>query len=910
LGDLNSDFKTTNGRKLIETCISQNLQCHINSPTRISKITNRPVSSTCLDQIISNIPKSIRNCQVIPPISTNDHCTVTSEIDFRVAEVENYERHVWLYDKGDYQGFRDELSSYDWVECLGVDNLDLAVAKWTNKVLSTAGKYVPNQTMRIRPRDSPWFANHLRQLRKRVIRAYKRAKSSPNDNNWILYKTLNREYHNNLDLAENDYNYRRNDRLMKTTNSKAWWRLVKEILGRGSKETYPPMFDERTDSFLTSSVDKADLFNRYFLSQTDIDSSTTSLPSPVEEHLLSIDNIVVSETEVSDQLKCLDISKASGDDGLSGRILREAGYSLVPSLTVLFNKSLQLGKFPADWKKALIVPIHKKDDKSVVSNYRPISLLSVTSKIMERIIFKHIYNFFHSNSLLTVHQSGFRPNDSTVNQLAYLYHIISKALDERKEIRIVFCDVSKAFDKVWHNGVLFKLDQLGINGNLHTWIQDYITNRKQRVVIQGHHSEWGDIKAGIPQGSVLGPLLFLVYINNIVNEVNCGIKLFADDTLIYTIDDGSKNTTISLNQNLENINSWAKKWLIKFNPTKTHLMTISNLKNTRLNNNPIRLDGTVLENVTNHTHLGLVLNNKLSWTPHIDHILEGVGKLNDIFISLKRKLNRSTLNTMYFSFVRPKLEYACVVWDNCTEHDKERLENMQLNFARSVTGAKRGTSHQCIYDEVQWPKLSDRRQDYKKVFMFKLVNDLAPPYLCDILPQVFKDSVDYDLRNRDDFRYLDAKTEKHKNSLFPSIVKMWNELSKEVKNVNTVNEFRRKAVTRADLNHLYFGFVRQLNIAHAQMRMQCSNLNYHLFNLHVVESPSCRCSYKCEDVNHYLLQCPLYAIERHKLLSVVRKICEPNFKLLLYGCDKLCYEKNRIIFKCVETFILETNRLL
>ena len=161
-------------------------------------------------------------------------------------------------------------------------------------------------------------------------------------------------------------------------------------------------------------------------------------------------------------------------------------------------------------------------------------------------------------------------------------------------------------------------------------------------------------------------------------------------------------------------------------------------------------------------------------------------------------------------------------------------------------------------------------QNFQKGGKIKVVNNLVPPYLCDILPSISQDSVVHDLWNKHNFRHLEAKTERHKNSLFPSIVQMWNEVSNELKKLTSINEFRRRAITRVELNSLYFGFSRQLNIVHAQLRMQCSNLNYHLFNLYVVDSPSCICSYKCEDVNHYQMQCPLYASERQKLFECCR----------------------------------------
>ena len=209
--------------------------------------------------------------------------------------------------------------------------------------------------------------------------------------------------------------------------------------------------------------------------------------------------------EVEDLVKNIDQNKASGPDGISPRILKEAGLSIVPSLTRLIKLSLQQRKVPMLWKRANVTPIHKKDDKDQLNNYRPISLLPVASKILECIVFKHVYNFLHENNFLTKHQSGFRPNDSTVNQLTYMYHEFCQALDDKKDVRIVFCDISKAFDRVWHQGLSFKLRKLGINGDLLRWFDNYLTERKQRVVIRGQFSDWGDIMAGVPQGSSLGP---------------------------------------------------------------------------------------------------------------------------------------------------------------------------------------------------------------------------------------------------------------------------------------------------------------------------------------------------------------------------------------------------------------------
>ena len=199
----------------------------------------------------------------------------------------------------------------------------------------------------------------------------------------------------------------------------------------------------------------------------------------------------------------------------------------------------------------MVCAIYKKGDMSSVSNYRPISLLSCLEKVAERAVFKHLYNHLHENSILTPLQSGFIPGDSPTNQLTYLYDTFSHALDSGKEIRVVFCDISKAFDRVWHQGILLKLQAAGVTGNLLSWFRSYLSNRRQKVVLPGASSTWNFIFAGVPQGSILGPLLFLLYINDIVKNMGSNIRLFADDTRIFIIVENPISAAQLLNSDLE-----------------------------------------------------------------------------------------------------------------------------------------------------------------------------------------------------------------------------------------------------------------------------------------------------------------------------------------------------------------------
>ena len=210
---------------------------------------------------------------------------------------------------------------------------------------------------------------------------------------------------------------------------------------------------------------------------------------------------------------------------------------IVNPLYLTYKKCLDTGRFPISWKKGNVLPIHKKDNRQLKKNYRPISLLPVCGKIFEKLIFDAIYEYFCENQLLTPSQSGFRPGDSTVNQLLSITHKIYSAFEEfpSRETRAIFLDISKAFDKVCHDGLLFKLKCYGISNCLFTLIEDFLRNRQQRVVLNGKSSGWSSVTAGVPQGSVLGPLFFLVYINDLVDNISSDAKLFADDTSLFTV---------------------------------------------------------------------------------------------------------------------------------------------------------------------------------------------------------------------------------------------------------------------------------------------------------------------------------------------------------------------------------------
>ena len=282
---------------------------------------------------------------------------------------------------------------------------------------------------------------------------------------------------------------------------------------------------------ISADEEKAQAFNEYFIQCSTLDESNATLPSI---HPLTESTMESMETSVDAVNKCLsqlDTTKAFWPDAVGPRLLKEGAVQLAPVLCRLFNMSLNSGKFPKLWKRANVIPLFKKNDKASISNYRPVSLLSSVGKVFEKLVFNKLFDYFQRNFLISIWQSRFIPGHSTVTHLVEMYDTFCRAVSEGKEIRVVFCDVSRAFDRVWHRGLLLKLEKCGITGSLLAWLVDYLRDRYQRVVLNGQLSTWMMIMAGVPQGSVLGPLLFLIYINDITHVIrHCQIRLFADDT--------------------------------------------------------------------------------------------------------------------------------------------------------------------------------------------------------------------------------------------------------------------------------------------------------------------------------------------------------------------------------------------
>ena len=909
-GDFNADIgaNETEGKILDRFLAKHNLFQHVDKPTRTDPVSGR---KSILDLIITNHRATVLSTAVSDRLHLNDHNTISALLQFKLPKQKAYTRRMWDYAKADFNSLRASLAIANWDACFQTDSIDQAVENWNAILMDAAYTHIPNKMVTVRPNDHPWFKGNLRRLKRDKNRKHREYLRSGSQEALDDYRKARNTYFIDIRKAQFEYEGTRYQSLATEAGScpKKWWRLAKEMLGMSQTSQIPAILVD--DTVVTDDKEKAEAFNKTYLESATLDDDGKE-PPPVPEvghNLLS--ELQITHDDVNKALLSLKPDKAFGPDGISPRILKEARPVIVASLCRLFNMSLFLEVFPALWKKANVCPIYKKAEDYITTNYRPVSLLSILAKVFERVVFKHLFKYFKDNFLINMWQSGFLPGCSTVTQLVEMYNVFCQAVSDGKEIRITFLDISKAFDRVWHKGLMFKLARAGISGKLLSWLEDYLHDRVQRVVINGQYSKWGSIKSGVPQGSVLGPLLFLVYINDIVHVVkHCKIRLFADDTCLFIKIDNPEDAARLMNEDLESINQWSNDWLVKFSAPKTKEMLITK-KRDNVAHPPIVLNGTMVDTVKSHKHLGIILKDDLKWDKHVVEMTNKAKKRLAVMNALKFKLDRRSLETMYMAFVRPILEYGDVIWDTPStgDHTLDELEVIQNNAARVVSGATAKCTTVSLHTELKWKTLAARRKDHRLSLFYKTQNNLAPEYMTSQVPGRVLERTHYALRNREQLDIPRSRVQAHTNSFYPVTTRDWNALDQATQAAPTYNAFRRHIAKGGEkANPLYYYGKRKLAVNHTRLRMGCSALRKHLHRLNLVDTPTCACTLEEEDTYHFFFVCPLYQAQRAIMLQSIHQITYPSLNLVLYGDPILPHQANQIIFGAVQSYIEQTRR--
>ena len=644
-------------------------------------------------------------------------------------------------------------------------------------ILSIMKKHVPTKTTSSNF-NKPWITSTAKKAIRQKQRWYQKTKKSKSEKIRNKYREVKKMCQNVCRSAHHNYvqNLLSNDQ-----NNKKLWAYIKSK----NNENCEIADLQNKNMLIQDPTAKANLFNDHFCK---VFSKPDPTPNPINNIQFNknfIPKITVTRPGVLKLLSNLKEHKATGPDGIPSKLLKTCANEICCVLTLIFQTSLDQGTIPTDWKKANIVPVFKKDDKSLVQNYRPISLTSVTSKMLEHIVHSNIMTFLEQHSILDDNQHGFRKNRSCETQLITTLNDFSNCLNNKKQIDAVLLDFSKAFDKVDHVQLLSKLEKYGIRHSLLSWITSFLSSREQTVLVEGKSSSAAPVTSGVPQGTVLGPLLFLVYINDIASKLSPGtkIRLFADDSLLYRVINSPLDQHI-LQKDLDSLQHWELNNKMEFHPDKCNILRITN----KINFLPFtyNIHNVFLKELKSAKYLGVIIDKTLSWNDHCSQMLK---KANSTLAFIQRNLYNCPPNVKeacYKTLVRPKLEYGCSVWDPHQQNQIDSIEKIQKRAARFVTKNYTRTEGNTKknMDFLGWPPLRERRAKTKLLLLYKSINGLIHIPIENL---TFRSS---NTRSKNLNLFIpQSSVNSHKYSFLPDSIRLWNSLPPYAKTSTSLSSF-------------------------------------------------------------------------------------------------------------------------
>ena len=494
--------------------------------------------------------------------------------------------------------------------------------------------------------------------------------------------------------------------------------------------------------------------------------------------------------EIIEIVKHMKNNTSPGFDSISVEILKRVIDIIVFPLCDILNCSIQQGVVPTNMKISKIIPIHKKGDREDMNNYRPIAVLPVLSKILERCIYNRLMLFLNKNNVLYQSQYGFRNGHSTSSAILQLIQNINKSLNNNDKLISVFIDLTKAFDVIDHKILIYKLSYYGIKGIPLQWFIDYLCNRKQYVYVNGKISNQVTVECGVPQGSILGPLLFLIYINDIhYTSDKLNYILFADDTSVYLTGNNTNSLISSMNNQLKHIDTWMKRNHLILNVCKTKYMIFgSNSKN--VNNNILLFNDCPIQCVKEFNFLGVIIDEKLSWNSHISQLNSKLSK-NIGILNKVRFLTQDTLKVLYHSFITSYLSYCNVIWGFTCKTNLNRIHILQKKAIRIVTHSNYMSSTKPLFKKTNILPIYEMCNYNVAKFMYQCYNNLLPkPFEAFFLFN--KDVHAYNTRNKDKFHLPLMRKQVTKLSIFYEGPLLWNTIPDHVIKSKSLNQFKRK----------------------------------------------------------------------------------------------------------------------
>ena len=743
----------------------------------------RPTNT--LDLLVSDSPERVCNLLQQAPLGNSKQGHVSLKWSYNTASVTHlrFQRSKYNFAMGDYEKFKSFTESLDWIKFFEGCTTNECYERFLEKYNDWSIQCIPTKALGTK-RMKPWLTKEIRDLISLKKSLWKKQQSTFKSKPAVLrlYRETSRKLKKCIKKSVNLFEFKiasdkhNPKRLFAYINSK-----------KNLKQSISSL--KRPDgTSCTDSKEMVEILNSQF-SGVFVDENCTDIPvlnNRLPESATPLEGIEFNIQDVMTKLKKLDKNKAPGNDGVHPHVISNLSESMAWPLYLIFKKSLDSGDLPDKWKESNVSPLFKKGCRMEPANYRPVSLTSIPCKILESLVRDRLMSHLEINKLLAKEQHGFVKQKACNTNLMETIDFISQKIANKSSIDIAFLDYAKAFDTVPHLRLRNKLKAYGVVGKASAWINSFLSNRRQRVVMGEIMSNWSQVKSGVPQGSVLGPSLFIIYINDLPENLSNVTKIYADDTKIIA-DTSRPDANLDLQKDLDALADWSDRWLIKLNVEKCKIMHLG--KRNPLKKYFILDKGERIEVGTTkfEKDLGIVWSSDASWTEQCNR---AASKANSVLGMLKKTFvtrNSATWRKLYTTFIRPHLEFCAMVWSPFNKADIATLERIQRRATKTPHHMK-SLDYASRCDKWKLTSLTERRARGDLITMFKIQKGLEVvnwhnPQIIHRARAGRRPQLSRELIKNSQIRY---------NFFLNRVARSWNRLPDEVVDAKSVVEFKSK----------------------------------------------------------------------------------------------------------------------
>lgn len=779
-GDINIDMlKNNNVTSNLECLLSNyNFKLALKQPTRL-------ISKTCIDNFAHNYEKACK-AEVLE-FGLSDHTAQLIKLPVKkIIKLKHWYKMIRDYSKDNIQKFKMCIGNLTFSELYNLNDPDLAYNYFLQEFRLFYNLCFPLKQIKIKVTNKPkWISKGLKTCSKRkraLLWKYRKSPTSTNKFNYKKYAKLFKKIINLTKRAQNIYKIKTSDNKSKTT-----WQIIQKA--RLNIPTQSISKIKVGNEHISNPQQIAEAFNNFFIDKIKpLEGYGNGVGKNLRRMLGSMFLAPSVPLQIFDIIKNLRNTNSVGHDGIATKIIKSVNKEICHHLSYIINLSIEKGIFPDELKVTIVKPLFKKADKESMECYRPIALISIFSKIFEKYLYNNLNDYLEKNNILCNEQKGFRKN-KTINMALYdFYKNVITHVDNRTPVCSIYCDMTQAFDYVDHNILIHKLESYGIRGNVLSLVQSYLSNRQQKTEIcrLNLRTKSEDIsssterlvKYGVPQGSVLGPLLFIIYINDLPNAIKQPMTLFADDSTITINCNDINSYKNDINESLNSIITWLNINNLKINLNKTHVMHF-NQRPITPSNIDVNYKGTVIAEVDTTRFLGLQIDQKLNWKAHILELNKKISSSAYALFRLSATVNIDALLTAYYGLVESVLRYGVIFWGNST--DRDVAFKSQKRCIRAMFGLQ--TTDSCMPYFIKHRILTLPSLYIMEMALFVRANPNLFPRLSDKIKRNRRDGTKLCLQQ--------AKTALLRKSVVCMAPKIYNKIPKIYKSMNN-NLFKNK----------------------------------------------------------------------------------------------------------------------